>query len=111
MEVGPPTDIAVAQGFGIGLWIEEGAIQAGLEDRADRRDRPGLDDIAALTGRLQTRLAVDLLQGQDIPRQVRKPCSGWGRSVMMAWVRAAVAGPIFSATAVIRAGVQEACRR
>ena len=65
MEVGPPTDVVVAQGFGLGLWVEEGAIQTGLEDRPDRLDGAGLEQIAALAGRFQTCPAVGLLQSQD----------------------------------------------
>lgn len=75
MEVAAAADVAVTQRLEFGLRIEEGAIEAGLEDRADRPDRSGVDQFATPVRRLQAGLAVDLLQGQDA-RQVRKPCSG-----------------------------------
>jgi hypothetical protein len=46
-----------------------------------------------------------------MPKQVRKPCSGWGREARTASASLAVAGPAFRAHDTMRAGVQEACRR
>ncbi len=41
-----------------------------------------------------------------MPRQAREPCSGWGLVARMAATSAAVAGPVVSAHAISREGVQ-----
>jgi hypothetical protein len=47
----------------------------------------------------------------DMPRQARKPCSGWGRRSMTCSHKAAVAGPIRLASARILSIVQFLQRR
>ena len=46
-----------------------------------------------------------------MPRQVRKPCSGWGLLASTASAKRAVAGPALAAQLTMRAGVQAAWRR
>ena len=43
-----------------------------------------------------------------MPRQVRKPCSGWGRPCRMEMTRPSVSGPISRAQRSKRAGVHSA---
>ena len=46
-----------------------------------------------------------------MPRQVLKPCSGWGRLASTASASLAVAGPVWPAQEMMRDGVQPAWRR
>ena len=39
-----------------------------------------------------------------MPRQDRKPCSGWGRLAMIPSASLAVCGPVFSAQEMMREG-------
>src|ERR1700686_667308 len=46
-----------------------------------------------------------------MPRQARKPCSGWGFAFMIVSTSAIVDGPILAAALIILAGVHSAYRR
>jgi hypothetical protein len=58
-------DVAVAQGLVVGCLVEESAIKAVLENRADRGDRASLDEDAASAGGIEARIVVAPGQRQD----------------------------------------------
>ena len=65
------------------------------------RSQAGLEPLGAVTAG----------QPRRMPRQERKPCSGWGRSRRMTSTRMAVAGPIRPARSRSFSGVTSAWRR
>ena len=65
MEVALTADVAVAQGLVVGCLVEESAIKAVLENRADRGDRASLDEDAASAGGIEARIVVAPGQRQD----------------------------------------------
>ncbi|MET4803919.1 hypothetical protein ABIA96_006523 [Bradyrhizobium sp. LB11.1] len=100
----------MAQGLVFGGLVEKGAIQAALEDGADRGDGSRLHKNAARAGRVDA-LAAVALTSDRMPGQMRKPCSGSGRAAMLDWKKAAVDGPIGSPAAITLAGVHCPQRR
>src|SRR5260370_26852828 len=65
VEIALTADVAVAQGLVVGRLVEESAIEAALEDRADRGDGASLDQDAASAGRIDARVVVAPGQRQD----------------------------------------------
>src|ERR1700676_2965769 len=55
----------MAQGLVIGRLVEEGAIEAVIEDRTDRGDGASLDEDAASAGGINARIVVAPGQRQD----------------------------------------------
>src|SRR3979411_2287311 len=70
----------MAQGLVIGRLVEEGAIEAAIEDRTDRGDGASLDEDAASAGRIDARVVVAPGQRQDAEAGAKallgmRPCS------------------------------------
>src|ERR1700682_6056747 len=65
VEIALAADVAMAQGLVIGRLVEEGAIEAAIEDRTDRGDGASLDQDAASAGRIDARIVVAPGQRQD----------------------------------------------
>ena len=85
MEDRRPVRGALLRGLPIELVVEDGFDRA-VGQRAD------LD--GARWPRPQTRSAPNGRASRTMPRQARKPCSGWGRCSRISSQSAAVAGPI-----------------
>src|ERR1700679_488305 len=65
VEIALAADVAVAQGLVIGRLVEESAIEAVLEDRADRGDGASLDQDAASAGGIEACIVVAPGQRQN----------------------------------------------
>ena len=76
--------------------VEEGAIEAVLENRAKGGDGARLYRDAAPAGGVDARGAISSRQGEDA-QAGPKALLGMGRAAMIASHKAAVEGPIFSA--------------
>ena len=111
-ESSPSMEVAGAAQVGMvdhrrGLGLALGAIEVVGEDggealvgeRADR-DSPGRDRFR--------RAGSSPRNSRRIPRQVRKPCSGWGRALSTAMTSPSVFGPIERAQRWKRPGVHSA---
>src|SRR5271156_5725023 len=109
--VAAATDVAVPDGLGVGGGVgQEGLVEPGLEDRSDRPIARCANADPTATCGFEALRPIGLLHPQ-MPRQDRKPCSGWGFVRMIVSHSATVDGPTFSAAASRRAGVQKAYRR
>src|SRR4051812_31118007 len=94
-EIGMVDDRVLGRGFAIGPVGDDGG-DALVGERADG-DGACRDDLA--------RSGAMSLNRRRMPRQVRKPCSGWGRLARMAMTSPSALGPIEAPQRRKRSGV------
>src|SRR5438552_1152738 len=95
----------------IGGWpLRSLAIELVVEDRAHRAVSQGADLDRPRGGGFEA-IGAEWPHRRTMPRQARKPCSGWGRRSRISSHSAAVAGPIEAASRRMRSTVQLAYRR